>query len=139
MDVRISHDAYQAMLAHLRFVYPEEGCGILGAEEGILSRHFPIENIRHSPASYQMHPAEQVKALLEVDTAEVGGFAIYHSHPQGPATPSTTDLVEAAYPEAIYLIISLAQPEQPLVRAYSIEEGLAREQVLKIGCVNVLH
>ena len=34
-------------------------------------------------------------------------FAIYHSHPHAPATPSATDLQQAAYPTALYLIISL--------------------------------
>ena len=35
-------------------------------------------------------------------------FAIYHSHPAGPATPRPPTFAEAAYPQALYLIISLA-------------------------------
>jgi proteasome lid subunit RPN8/RPN11 len=33
-------------------------------------------------------------------------LAIYHSHPEGPETPSSTDISEAAYPDITNLIWS---------------------------------
>ena len=36
---------------------------------------------------------------------------IYHSHPDGPPEPSALDRMEAAYPDAAYLIFSRSQGE----------------------------
>ena len=49
-------------------------------------------------------------------------LGIYHSHPNGPAIPSETDIAQAYYPEIAQFIISLKQSE-PVVGAFLIENG----------------
>jgi proteasome lid subunit RPN8/RPN11 len=39
---------------------------------------------------------------MEAQGLEMVG--IYHSHPHGPDSPSPTDIAEAYYPDAVYLI-----------------------------------
>jgi proteasome lid subunit RPN8/RPN11 len=34
-------------------------------------------------------------------------LGVYHSHPRGPAVPSSTDVAEAYYPEWLYVIVGL--------------------------------
>jgi proteasome lid subunit RPN8/RPN11 len=46
--------------------------------------------------------------------------AIYHSHPDGPAAPSLTDVVEHEYPGVLYLIVSLATRDAPEIRGFYI-------------------
>jgi proteasome lid subunit RPN8/RPN11 len=57
--------------------------------------------------------------------------AIYHSHTQSPAYPSQTDINLASYPDAIYLIVSLAEGEEPL-RGFNIVDGQVTEAELTI-------
>ena len=54
-----------------------------------------------------MDPRDQIDALREMRERGESLFAIYHSHPDSPPAPSETDLKQAGYPEALYLIISL--------------------------------
>lgn len=52
--------------------------------------------------------------------------AIVHSHPNGPVTPSATDLCEANFPEAALLIVDLSGPE-PEARAWWLNVGRPRK------------
>jgi len=60
-------------------------------------------------------------------------FAIYHSHPSSPATPSIIDLEEAGYPEALYLIISLNTKGVLEVRGFRLNGHDAKEVPLELG------
>jgi proteasome lid subunit RPN8/RPN11 len=59
-------------------------------------------------------------------------LAIYHSHPASPAAPSTIDIAEAGYPEAIYLIISLNTKGVLEMRGFRIQGEAVGEVVLEI-------
>ena len=59
--------------------------------------------------------------------------AIFHSHPQTAPEISATDIEQAYYPEAYYLIISLARKDFPIFRNYRIIQGKAKEYPLSIG------
>ncbi len=48
-------------------------------------------------------------------------LAIYHSHPTSAPVPSKTDLARAFWPDAVYLIVSLAA-EEPVVRGWWLTE-----------------
>jgi proteasome lid subunit RPN8/RPN11 len=56
-------------------------------------------------------------------------FAIFHSHPQAPAEPSATDLELAAYPDALYLIVSLNTKGVLELRGFRIDASRAVEEV----------
>ena len=57
--------------------------------------------------------------------------AIYHSHTKSPAYPSQTDINLAdGWPDPLYLICSIADAEDPDVRAFAIREGGVEEVAL---------
>ena len=58
-------------------------------------------------------------------------WGIVHSHVASRAEPSATDVGLASYPDALYLICSLAEPT-PVVRAWTIVDGQVSEVVLEI-------
>jgi proteasome lid subunit RPN8/RPN11 len=58
-------------------------------------------------------------------------LGIFHSHPAGPPVPSPTDIAEAAYPDSVYVVISL-QTLPPSVRAFTIVEGQVTEVQINI-------
>ena len=47
--------------------------------------------------------------------------AIYHSHTKSAAYPSQTDVNLAGWPDAVYLIVSLAEPDAPDVKGFWIK------------------
>lgn len=113
----------EQILIHLLEATPNEGVGLLavgsvarGADGRGVARarqFFPGTNIEASPSRFTMDPAEVVIAFREMQEAGWQLGAIVHSHIAGPARPSTTDLREAHYPDALMLIVSFAdQPAQ---------------------------
>ena len=106
--IAIPRSLVNQMLHHAQ-MHPElEVCGLIGAHQQQPVSCYPIPNIANNPTSqYEMDPAEQLKAMHQMQKAEQQLFAIYHSHPHSQAQPSPTDLKLANYPEALYLIISL--------------------------------
>ena len=63
-----------------------------------------MTNTLHSAVRYRMEPLEQLAAFEAIDAQGWQLVGIYHSHPAGPEQPSPTDIAEAYYPEAVYLI-----------------------------------
>lgn len=97
-------------LLHLAQISPEqEVCGLVGAnadEQPITC--YPIDNSADTPHNrFLLDPAQQIAAMRRMREQGETLFAIYHSHPHAPALPSPTDLEQAAYPQALHLIISL--------------------------------
>jgi len=86
----------------------QEVCGFIGkSTEGKYSC-YPVKNIAETPnVRFLMSPEEQINSLKEVRGNNEELFAIYHSHPSAPAIPSASDMEQATYSDAYYLIISL--------------------------------
>ncbi len=105
---------------------PEEACGLI-AGRGIQAVDvIPVENIYHSPYRYRMDPKDQLSAFQHIEAQNWELLAIYHSHPDGTGYPSDTDINEAYYPEAVYIIVSRSDGKF-IPRAYSINGAQVRE------------
>jgi len=65
-------------------------------------------------------------------------WAIVHSHVRSPARPSPTDVGLAFYPDALYVLVSLAEDQaDPVtgaecVRAWRIVDGQVFELALEV-------
>jgi [CysO sulfur-carrier protein]-S-L-cysteine hydrolase len=121
--VRISEALIDEMVAHARDDLPNECCGMIGGREGEARSVIRVENSAASPLRYEMDPQEQYNALkaIEDDGGELLG--IYHSHTKSAAYPSQTDVNQAvAWPEQIYVIVSLADEDAPDVKAYLLKD-----------------
>lgn len=95
---------WEQMRADVQARLPQEACGLVGGLHGRALQVYPVDNALHSPVRYRMEPDDQVRIFLSLEKLGWELLAIYHSHPAGPDHPSPTDLAEAAYPEAVYLI-----------------------------------
>ena len=109
-------------LLHLAQLSPEqEVCGLVGASQGIASTCYPIKNTDNQPETrFQLDSKQQIDALATMREKDESLCAIYHSHPTAPAIPSATDLKLAAYPDAVYLIISLNTKGVLEIRGFKI-------------------
>ncbi|MDD5034997.1 MAG: M67 family metallopeptidase, partial [Methylococcaceae bacterium] len=69
---------------------------------------YPVANASANPQiRFQLDAAGQIESLRQMRERGEQWFAIFHSHPAAPAEPSAQDLADAAYPDALYLVISL--------------------------------
>ena len=125
---------WQAIIAHVRAERPNEACGLLAGEGGVVRKVYPAENILHSPVQYQIDPKRQVEIMLEIEAAGWELSGIYHSHPGGPPAPSPTDVARAYYPDSIYLILAPGDATgEWRGRAFVIEEGRVEEVPLRMA------
>jgi proteasome lid subunit RPN8/RPN11 len=122
---------YDELLAHAREDAPNECCGLIGGSDGSAATVYRAQNAEASPLRYNLDPQDQFRIMSEMDEAGEELVGIYHSHTQSPAYPSQTDINLAAYPDAIYLIVSLAEGEEPL-RGFNIVDGQVKEAELSI-------
>ena len=127
----MSRGLFEALLDEVRRAAPEEGCGLIATSGERAMKLFPGRNVDRSPTRYTMDPYDVLHGLLEIEAAGWRLGAIYHSHPDGPAWPSPTDLREAQYPDALVLIVSLADAT-PDARAFDIAGGAIREVPLDV-------
>jgi proteasome lid subunit RPN8/RPN11 len=65
--------------------------------------------------------------MTDMDDRGMDLVGIFHSHTFTEAFPSRTDVELAGYPDATYLILSLADPDAPALRGFSIREGKVSE------------
>jgi proteasome lid subunit RPN8/RPN11 len=130
--LRIEEAIYEVMIAHVRALSSQEACGLLAGKNGRITHIYLIENSLQSPVAYTMDPQQQIEAMLHVDAQDLDLLAAYHSHPQGPATPSPTDVAQAYYPAMAHLIISLQEQTHPTVRAFFIRDGRIEEIALLV-------
>ncbi|MBP6016393.1 MAG: M67 family metallopeptidase [Candidatus Promineofilum sp.] len=130
-ELVLSDTLIDEMINHAAAHAPEEACGLVGGRGGRAIRLYPVENVLHSPVAYEMAPQEQVRAMLDMEGAGEELLAIYHSHPHGPAWPSPTDRRQAYYPDTAYIIISLADPERPSLRAFMLQDGQTAEMTVR--------
>lgn len=121
------------VVAHAREDAPNECCGIVAAKDGEAVKLFRATNSEASPVRYGLDPQEQLAIMSEIDDSGWMLGAIYHSHTRSPAYPSQTDINLAFYPEALYLIVSLQDPERPDLRAFRIIAGAVEEAELSIA------
>ena len=117
------------IVAHARAGMPNEACGILAGVDGRVERFFPAESDEPSPYYYRIESRDQIRIMNEIDDAGLDLIGIYHSHTSSPAFPSRTDAEQAFWPDAGYVIVSLASPEAD-VRGYRIRDMEVTEEEL---------
>jgi len=115
------------MIVHANACYPEEACGFLAGTGSLASRFYPIKNVLQSIVAFEMEPQQQIEALIDIEDDGLSLVAIFHSHPDGPSRPSSTDIVQACYPDSAQVIISLVNRANPESRAFIIRSGTVRE------------
>ncbi len=120
------------MLAHARSELPNEACGLLGGstEHGRATSYHPARNAEASPLRYNVHPEDLVRIVFEIEDSGQDLVAIFHSHTASPAVPSATDRRAAQYPDAFYVLATLAEADAPpaaALRAWRIRGGASHE------------
>jgi [CysO sulfur-carrier protein]-S-L-cysteine hydrolase len=133
--MQIPPSMIEEMVAHAREDLPNECCGLIGGDDGEAKTLYKARNAFASPFSYRVDPDDQYR-IIEKEMRNRGEelVAIYHSHTKSAAYPSQTDLNEAvSWPEQVYLIVSLQDPESPEVKAFWLKDKKIAEAELVVG------
>jgi [CysO sulfur-carrier protein]-S-L-cysteine hydrolase len=126
MAIRIPKAICEEMLRHAREDAPNECCGLIGGENGEAKTLYRARNAEASPLRYNLDPQDLFRIMTEMEERGEELSAIYHSHTGSAAYPSQTDINLAAYPDALYLIVSLVEGERDL-RGFHIRDGAVTE------------
>jgi proteasome lid subunit RPN8/RPN11 len=99
-----------AIFAQADAAHPQECCGLLeGAHDGnafrITALH-PARNLSSRPDRFEIDPADHLKAQKTARASCHAIIGCYHSHPNGAARPSATDLAGAEQDNFLWLIVS---------------------------------
>ncbi len=133
--MRLAPELARELVAHAVADLPNECCGMIAGTGGVARRVIRGINSEPSPFFYVMDPREQMRVMDEIDDAGEDLLAIYHSHTRSAAYPSRTDVELAFFPQTLYLIVSIADREAPVIRAFRLSrtapegEQIAEEPV----------
>ena len=136
-SVHLSPDLVERLVMHARAEDPNEACGLIvgdraAADGGVPLRFEPTRNRAASPYRYEIHPDDLLRLTIATDDADEVFWAIVHSHVRSPAYPSPTDVGLALYPDALYILVSLAEAE-PALGAYRIVDGEIHRVEILVG------
>ena len=122
----------EEMIAHARDEAPNECCGMIGGADGSATTVYRSINAEASPLRYSLDASDQFRIMQEIEKRGEELVGIYHSHTGSAAYPSQTDVNLAAYPDAVYVIVSLEDPQNPEVRGFWIRDRQIEEAELDV-------
>ncbi|HWI66472.1 MAG TPA: M67 family metallopeptidase [Symbiobacteriaceae bacterium] len=121
---------YRRMINQCLEERPLEACGLFGGASGHVTMALATDNAERSPILYRVDERQLIAAHREIQAAKQEIIGIYHSHVKTDPVPSLTDIEQATFPEAFYVIVSLAH-RRPLVRAWQIvDRHVTEHQVI---------
>ena len=119
------------IIEHAERARPLEACGLIGGSAGQAVTFYPCTNAAASPHAYAIAPQEILRCFKAMDAAGEDLAAIAHSHPASAAYPSSSDVRQAYYPNALQIIVSLSG-ESTEVRGFWIRSGTVEEEELTV-------
>ena len=123
--MKIPQEIIDKLISQARQDAPNESCGYLlgtsGPEGDVVTEHYWMENIDHSPEHFSFAPKDQFTALRYARSKGLKILANWHSHPASPSCPSQEDLRLANDPTIRYAILSLHEGVH--LNSFKIQNG----------------
>ncbi|NLK77415.1 MAG: M67 family metallopeptidase [Clostridiales bacterium] len=117
---------YEKILEHCKKGLPNESCGLIGGrkeeENQYVEKVYLLTNVDASREHFSMDPKEQLAAVKDMRTNGYEPLGNFHSHPESPSRPSEEDKRLAYDSKANYLILSLMEENNPVLKAFRIDE-----------------
>src|SRR3990172_542050 len=99
----------RAIVRHAREACPLECCGLLVGRGRDVMFAVRMRNVDASPGRYRLDDRAHIelRKTLRAFAPARSIVGVYHSHPDGTATPSRADCAEAHYPDWLHVIVGL--------------------------------
>lgn len=134
--IRLRQEHIDAMVSHALEEAPIECCGLLAAVDDSVVAVHRAKNAECSPYRFSIHGLEQRRIEEAIDEAGTRLAGFYHSHTGSEARPSPTDIrmMNTFFgPPYVHFVIGVADRENPVVRAFYIEDGAYSEQEFEVA------
>jgi proteasome lid subunit RPN8/RPN11 len=134
----LGREAHASIVSHAREAAPAECCGLVIGYKGsgdagdAVTEAARTRNLSADPNRFEIDPEDHIRVRRTARSRGLDVLGFYHSHPRSPATPSATDIAEAAYPGHLYVIISLSV-EPAELRLYRLEASAFHEISWQLG------
>lgn len=130
----ISDTDWRQMIRHAQSELPNEACGLIAGEKNgddkRIKKVYFLTNLDHSNEHFSLDPREQLAAIRDMRAAGLTPLGNWHSHPETPARMSEEDKRLAYDRGASYLILSLADREQPVLHAFRrVGDAFEKEEI----------
>lgn len=130
-DIVILQSQIEILKKHAQEQAPNESCAILFGKisDGryTIKETFLTKNTENSPYSFTISPEELIEAYKIAERKSLDVIAIFHSHPDSAAYPSSTDEKFMRINPVPWIIYSNSTDE---VRAYILESVITSLRVL---------
>lgn len=128
----------EEMIRFSRAGLPDEICGLLAGtvENGCktVKKIYLLKNIDKSPEHFSMDAREQFAAVQDMRKNGWKLIGNFHSHPETPSRPSQEDIRLAFDPSLSYLILSIADRQNPVLNSFLIRnKTVEREEIKSLG------
>lgn len=135
--IKLSKSDYEKILKYAESELPDEACGLIGGEitesgDKIIKKVYLLTNTDHSNEHFSMDPKEQFESIKDMRVNEFVPLGNWHSHPESPSRPSEEDKRLAYDSKASYMILSLMEPEKPVLNSFHIEGDVSTKEELVI-------
>jgi proteasome lid subunit RPN8/RPN11 len=132
----IPYNIYERMLQQAKTEAPVEACGILAGINGKVEKLYKMTNADNSTDHFMMLSHEQFDVVKDIRAKGLEMVAIYHSHPETPARLSDEDIRLALTPDVVYVILSLQNEEEPVIKGFSVKNCSISEVSVSIKKTN---
>lgn len=126
MKVVLKKSDYNTILSHCTAGLPNEACGLLAGTKKndtvTVTKVYLLTNVDASREHFSMDPKEQLAALKDARANGYGIVGNFHSHPESPSRPSEEDKRLAFDPSIEYMILSLMEEGNPVLKSFGIDK-----------------
>ena len=133
--IKLPKEFYDKILETALNGKPEEICGLIGGTKDGDVREvkelYVLENIDHSNEHFSMNPLDQLKAVKDMRAKGIVPLGNFHSHPESPSRPSEEDKRLAYDKEASYMIISIMNEDEPVLKSFRIVDNVSNEEEIE--------
>lgn len=127
---------YEKIITYCKKELPNEACGLIGGiREGnkkYIKKVYLLTNMDTSRNHFSMNPKEQIESVKDMRKYGYQLLGNFHSHPESVAKPSEEDK-RLAYDSSVnYLIVSLNDLVNPILKAFFIEGKKVEEEEISV-------
>jgi proteasome lid subunit RPN8/RPN11 len=131
----LTADQVRAITEAALAAWPREACGLLvgrGRRVIRVSRVVPAANLATALDRFDLDPRVRLAVEREVRDTPERVVGHYHSHPDGSATPSATDIAQAWEPELVWLIAGVADGRLTGLSAHHLDRESGRARPVRL-------
>ena len=135
MIIRMKKSDYDAVVQYCLSELPNESCGLIaGFTDGdvkSIEKVYFLTNLDHNNVHFTMDPKEQFSAVKDARSLGLTMLGNFHSHPETPSRPSEEDKRLAYDKEASYMIISIMNEDEPVLKSFRIVDNVSNEEEIE--------